>query len=66
MLEVFVLEFKQNKQLSKSFYLPYWFQFNKQITYINIMMQTNNIMPKDDPYFRASEKVIRASVFSTH
>ena len=43
---VFVLEVKQNKQLSKSFYLLYWFQFNKQITYINIMMQTINIMPK--------------------
>ena len=24
MLEVFVLEFKQNKQLSKSFYLLFW------------------------------------------
>ena len=46
MLEVFVLEIKQNKQLPKSFYLLYWFQFNKQITYIDIMMQTINIMAK--------------------
>ena len=44
--EVFVLEFKQNKKLSKSFYLLYRFLFNKQITYINIMMQTINIMAK--------------------
>ena len=35
-----------NPKQSINQYLLYWFQFDKQITYINIMMQTINIMPK--------------------
>ena len=57
MLEVFVFEFKQNKQLSKSFYLLYSFQFNKQIT------QTINIMAKVWPIYQGEWKGHKGECF---